>query len=342
MAPSLDGRLASGLARGPAIPAGDCHDGGVHPTEMSHEEFPHSTATAAGMQVVEAVLGLRNVFVHLNVPYAIKSGRTLHLQIIQPSRDATFAEPSEVFSDRFPCVVFVQGSAWGEQALGASMAFWCRFAERGYTVAIVEYRPSSLAVFPAQVRDAKTAVRWLRTHADEYSIDTGRIVMAGDSSGGHTALMVHATQDLAQFDDEPGEPLDLKAFIDFYGPTDLGRLNAEPTTMDHSDPDSPEGRLLGGISPSSAPALVQQANPSSWVAADRPLAPLLMIHRSKDRLIPFAQSVYHYEALRSAHQPVELIQVRDGDHGIWPAIFSQPTADILDRFIQERTASAGA
>ncbi|MGC3994744.1 MAG: alpha/beta hydrolase [Propionicimonas sp.] len=302
--------------------------------DTSHEEFPHSTSTAVGMKLVEATRGLLNVYVHLNVPYVVRSGRTLHVQIIQPSRDATFAAPADVFADRFPCVVFVQGSGWGEQALGASMAFWCRFAERGYTVAIVEYRPSSVAPFPAQVQDAKTAVRWLRSQADSYSIDPDRIVMAGDSSGGHTALMVHATQDLDQFDDEPGQPLGIMAFIDFYGPTDLARLNDEPTTMDHTSPESPEGRLLGGVSPSRVPDLVREAGPSSWIDASRRLAPLLIIHGSKDRLIPFAQSVYHYQALRDAGQAAELVQIRDADHGIWPAIFNQSTADILHDFIQ--------
>jgi acetyl esterase/lipase len=114
------------------------------------------------MRVVPARRGLRNVYVHLDVPYAAKDGRNLRLQIIQPSQDATFEDPAQVFAERFPCIVFVQGSGWGEQPLGSSMAFWCRFAERGYTIAIVEYRPSSLALFPAQVKDAKTAVRWLR------------------------------------------------------------------------------------------------------------------------------------------------------------------------------------
>ncbi|MFT4109031.1 hypothetical protein, partial [Propionicimonas sp.] len=102
----------------------------MQPGEVSHQEFPHSTATAEGMRVVDAARGLTNVYVHLGVPYAVRHERTLRLQIIQPSRDSTFCEPEEVFADRHPCVVFVQGSAWGEQALGASMAFWCRFAER--------------------------------------------------------------------------------------------------------------------------------------------------------------------------------------------------------------------
>lgn len=86
-----------------------------------------------------------------------------------------------------------------------------------------------VATFPAQVEDAKTAVRWLKAHAADYSIDPTRMVLAGDSSGGHTALMVHATQDLAQFDAEPGQPLGIGAVIDFYGPTDLAALTDDPS-----------------------------------------------------------------------------------------------------------------
>lgn len=309
----------------------------MQPAEMNHEEFPHSTAEADGMLVVPAARGLRNVHVHLNVPYATKSGRTLRLQIVQPSRDATFSDPAEVFAERFGCIVFVQGSGWGEQALGSSIAFWCRFAERGYTIAIAEYRPSSVATFPAQVQDAKTAVRWLRANAEDYSIDPEWTILAGDSSGGHTALMVHATQGLPMFDDEPEEPLPIAAFIDFYGPTDLSRLNDDPSTMDHSGPESPEGRLFGGARIADVPDLVAQANPSTWIEPGRPLAPLLMIHGSKDRLIPFAQSVRHYQALRDAGQPVDLVQVHDGDHGIWPAIFNDQVADILHAFIQSHS-----
>jgi acetyl esterase/lipase len=286
------------------------------------------------MRVVPARRGLRNVYVHLDVPYAVKDGRSLRLQIIQPSQDATFEDPAQVFAERFPCIVFVQGSGWGEQPLGSSMAFWCRFAERGYTIAIVEYRPSSLALFPAQVKDAKTAVRWLRAHADAYSIDPGRMILAGDSSGGHTVLMVHATQDLEVMDDEPGQTLAVAAFIDFYGPTDLCRLNDEPSTIDHLGADSPEGRLFGGVALAEVPEYVRQANPGAWIDSDRSLAPLLMIHGSKDRIIPFAQSVSHYAALREAGAPVELVQVRDADHGVWPAMFNDDIAEILHAFIQ--------
>lgn len=302
-----------------------------------HQDFPHSTAWADGIEVMDADPGARNVFVHLNVAYAVRSGRELRVHVIQPCLDSTVVTWEEMVSERFPCVAFVQGSAWGEQPMGAMLEFWCRFARRGYVVALVEYRPSDIAPFPAQVEDAKTAVRWLSAHHASFGIDPTRIALAGDSSGGHTVLLVHATEALGELDDEPDAPLDVKVYVDFYGPTRLDLMNDEPTTMDHLSPESPEGRLLGGVDPRSVPELVERADPGHWVSPDQPLAPLLMVHGSKDRLVPFAQSVEHYRTLRAAGHPVRLIQVRDAGHG-GPTLFTPEVTEAVALFLRHALA----
>ena len=47
--------------------------------------------------------------------------------------------------------------------------------------------------FPAQVQDCKTAVRFMRKHADIYRVDSDNIFLLGDSSGGHTVLLAGTT-----------------------------------------------------------------------------------------------------------------------------------------------------
>ena len=44
-------------------------------------------------------------------------------------------------------------------------------------------------------------------------------------------------------------------------------------------------------------------------------------------------SLRHFRALRAAAQPVELIQVRNGDHGAMTASWTVQLADIIDRFL---------
>ncbi len=303
----------------------------VEPREVPLEEFPASTWAPQGMRTLEADARPRHGTATLGVAYAEKSGRTLHLQIIQPSRQAVDGPDSGA---RLPLVVFVQGSAWLEQALGVSLLPLADFAERGYVVAIVEYRPSFVAPFPAQIRDAKTAIRFLRAHADDYGIDAERVAMWGDSSGGHTTVLTYLTEDDPEYSDEPtDEPLGVSCYVDYYAPTDISRMNQEPSTMDHVSPDSPEGLLIGGHAVLESPELVAPTVAMNHIGPDRDLKPLLIVHGDRDRLVPFQQSALLYEALIEAGQPVDFYRLKGADHG-GPAVWAEPVMDLVDGFIQ--------
>ncbi len=273
--------------------------------------------------VIAAVPGRTNVYVHLDVVYATRDGLDLHLQIIQPSGDAAMQGWEAAFAARYPCIAFVQGSGWREQALGSAMAHLCRFAERGYVVAIVQYRSSSLAAHPAQVHDAKAAVRWLRQHADIYGIDPERITIAGDSSGGHTALLVHATDGSSELDEHPqDEALNLHSAIAFYAPTDLRLMDRDDAVRD----------LLGGRRPSEDPAAALAANPGQYLH-QRQRGPVLLVHGTQDEVVPHEHSLAYARALRGVGHQADLVLVEGGRHGIWPSLFSTELADIVDDFL---------
>jgi len=73
-------------------------------------------------------------------------------------------------------------------------------AKRGYVTATVSYRLSGEALYPAAIYDVKSSVRWLRTHADSYQIDSHKIVIAGASAGGQIAALVGVTNGQGKFD----------------------------------------------------------------------------------------------------------------------------------------------
>ena len=79
------------------------------------------------------------------------------------------------------------GSAWAKQNCYGDVANFPEFVKMGYVVAIVEYRDYTIAPFPAPIVDARNAVRYLKKNAAQYCIDPERMVLAGSSSGGHTA-----------------------------------------------------------------------------------------------------------------------------------------------------------
>ncbi len=92
-----------------------------------------------------------------------------------------------------PVIVWLHGGGWriGDRKLGPD--FRVRFAERGYAMASIEYRLSGEALFPAQIHDVKAAIRWLRSVANEYGLDSGHIGLWRSSAGGHLAALAGTT-----------------------------------------------------------------------------------------------------------------------------------------------------
>lgn len=264
------------------------------------------------------------MYVHLEVVYANRAGRDLHLHIIQPSGDAATLGWQAAFANRYPCIAFVQGSGWRKQALGSAMSYLCRFAERGYVIAIVQYRSTDVAAHPAQVHDAKTAVRWLREHADEYGIDPDRMIISGDSSGGHTALLVHITDGSPALDEDPRSgPLNVSHAVALSAPTDL-------TLMDHDDA---VRDLLGGRPPGQDPEVALSASPAHYLDGRR-RGPVLLVHGTRDEVVPHEHSTAYAAALRRADQTCDVVLVEGGGHGIWPSLFTPELADIIDEFLR--------
>jgi len=117
------------------------------------------------------------------VEYAKLDGVTLHLQIITPQTRNTKDK-----GYKYPCIVYVQGSAWMKQNINAKLGLLARLAEKGYVIAVVEYRHSGIAAFPAVALDTRNAIRFMKVHADEYMVDVEKMFVGGDSSGGHAAM----------------------------------------------------------------------------------------------------------------------------------------------------------
>ena len=222
------------------------------------------------------------------------------------------AEQPAAKGGKLPLVIWVHGGAW----LGGSkdQCPALRFLREGYAVASVNYRLSRHAIFPAQIEDVKAAVRWLRAHAREHGIDPDRFGAWGASAGGHLVALLGTSGDVKEF--EKGPHLDVssrvQAVCDFFGPTDLPRMSAFPSTMNHDAPDSPESLLVGGPI-QERKELAAKANPIAYVTADDP--PFLILHGDKDPLVPLNQSEILREALVKAKVDVTFQVIEGKGHG---------------------------
>ena len=117
---------------------------------------------------------------HRDLEYGRVEGRRLLLDLYLPA--ATTAE-------LHPIVLWFHGQPGRKYPTPAR-----QLVHSGYAVASVEYRSSRTARFPAQLRDAQAALRWLRERSGEYSLDPKRIAVWGESAGGHLAALL-ATSD---------------------------------------------------------------------------------------------------------------------------------------------------
>jgi len=219
---------------------------------------------------------------------------------------------------RWPLVVSIHGGAFRMGSKDAEPARSAgAFVAKGFAVAAINYRLSQHAVFPAQIEDCKSAVRWLRANAPRHGFDPARIASYGGSAGGHLAAMLGVTGDVKAFEVGPilGESSRVQAVVDFFGPTDFLQMDAHrpnAQAMVHETPDSPESQLVGGPI-RDHPDRVARANPVTYVTKDDP--PFLIVHGDADVLVPHHQSVLLDAALRKAGVPVELVTIAGGLHG---------------------------
>jgi acetyl esterase/lipase len=254
--------------------------------------------------------------------YSVLNGyRELELDVYSPaSRTAPV-----------PCVLWIHGGAWLYGTRVSPPEYWPEgllyqmLIDAGIAVATIDYRHSREAPFPAQLHDAKAALRYIRTFADQFGIDPDRIGVWGESAGGHLAALLALTgsePELEGSDGVVGVDSSVKAVVDFYGVSDLATM---PSLIESFPPEWIETLKAssGGLPPDPMSIFLRDsplpeadrerlASPINHVTADAP--PFLLIHGESDSVVPFPQSIAFRDALTAAGVPVELVPVPGADH----------------------------
>lgn len=294
-------------------------------------EFPASQELPEGVKEIH----LKDTFgCHIEFfpaeEYIRRGEVSLHVAILVPVKGAPY-DPQE----EYPLVVFVQGSGWQKQHLYQNLGDMARIAEKGYAVALVEYRSSDLAPIPAQAEDVKTAIRFLRKNAKQYRLRTEKIALWGDSSGAHTALLAGITGDGAPDTSAYGEySAAVSCIVDWYGPVDMVEMCKGLSVQDHADPDSNFGRAIGGFSALERPDQAAKADILSYLSRERATPPILIMHGDRDHVVPFRQSCLLYQKLRELGKDVEMYKVLGAFHA-FGGFHCQEAQDIVLSFIQK-------
>src|SRR6267154_1397434 len=172
----------------------------------------------------------------------------------------------------------------------------------GWNVVNVEYRLGGVAAAPGAVEDCLCALRWVVSHAAEYRIDPARLVVMGDSSGGHLALMTGMVPTGVGLD-RPCNPSGetpvpkVAGIVNWYGITDVTDLLQGPNRR---------GYAVDWLAKAeNHEEMARRVSPVTWVRADLP--PIITIHGDSDPTVPYSQAVKLRDALAAVHARNELI-----------------------------------
>lgn len=218
-------------------------------------------------------------------------------------------------TDPQPTLVFYHGGGWVAGSKDRAIMSFMPWLEMGWTVVNVGYRLADVALAPAAVVDATCALRFAIDRAEDYGIDPDRIVVSGESAGGHLALAVGMIPESAGFTHrcagggfrgiETSAPK-VAAIINWYGITDVKKMLAGE---DHAR--SYAAQWVG--SKHDADDIARSVSPIEYVRAGLP--PILSIQGDADPIVPYSQNVLLHEALGKVGATNELFTVPGAGHG---------------------------
>ena len=275
------------------------------------------------------------------VPSGVKIIRNLSYMPAEaekdPLRELDLFLPRLKYGKSMPVIVWIHGGGWIEGDKNDSPAL--ELARQGFATASINYRLAPEATFPAQIRDCKRAIAWIRKHGPEYGIDPDRIGVWGLSSGGHLAALLATTSGTKLFEEdlpasEKGSTA-ISACCDWSGPTDLINFREQcPPDAVYStfQPADLVDRLLGGPVQENE-ALAREASPITYASENCP--PILIMHAAEDPIVPFIQSQEFANKLKGLGAPVKMIKVNSDDH----VIFNSGTFETVTDFFAEELKS---
>jgi len=185
------------------------------------------------------------------------------------------------------------------------------FVSKKWCVVTANYRHLDKANLIEICRDARSALHWIYENAEKYKFDTTRIVVSGESAGGHLALMAGLSTDNALFNQgniKPGRDLKVAAIVNWFGVVDLTKASKgwDADYINQVAPDLSE-----------RDSILRAASPIHYVTSASP--PIMTIHGDLDTSAPYDQGVLLHEKLKALGNKNYFLTIPGKKHGNFDA-----------------------
>ncbi|MEY4386521.1 MAG: hypothetical protein RLY20_1804 [Verrucomicrobiota bacterium] len=230
---------------------------------------------------------------------------------------------------KLPAVVLIHGGGWvsGRRDAEREINIGTTLARNGYIAMSIDYLLSDKkqAVWPTNLWDCKTAVRWLRKNGARFNVDPERIGVIGGSAGGHLAAMVALTTPADGLD--PAAPYGdvscaVKCCVDLYGIADIGTYH--------------DVTMLGKTF-AEAPELYRRASPVTYVRSNS--VPFLLLHGTADQTVNLEQSKLLARKLEEFGVSPNLVIVTNAPHTFHLTSTPQDLRPVVLAFLTAHLAS---
>ena len=240
-----------------------------------------------------------------------------------------------------PAILWIPGGGYRGCDKNLMVAECEYLVEAGYVVASMYYRSSAQAKYPEQLKDVKTALRFLRANAEKYEIDPDRIGVMGRSAGGHLAAMAGMNTEGYDTEEWSDYSSEVQATYDMFGPVDFIKLMEADEVAMRENPnhrwkaveDTHAGALIGG-DPATMKERAKQAC-TQYFITDK-MAPILIMHGDADPLVPLEISEDFYKQICDAglEDRADLYVLKNGGHGT-PEFFQPEVKDVVVKFFDK-------
>ncbi|HID52773.1 MAG TPA: alpha/beta hydrolase [Anaerolineae bacterium] len=256
-------------------------------------------------------------------------------------------------------LLFVHGGAWlyGQKNIQKYPLFNI-LSQQGHVIMDINYTLAPETSIMGMVSDVQQAVIWLKQHAGKYGIRPDRIVMTGQSAGGHLSLLTaYSARDPAMKALNPHGDVSVRGVISLYGPTDMitmyeqmearfgpyanKRVSLELQNLLESRGYKGKALVEGlpgfmGGTPAELPEIYRLVSPMYYAGPHCP--PTLLVHGAHDFLVDYHYSEQLYNALRLAGVPAVFVTMPGCDHtfeAVFPRISpsAQTAAYYIERFL---------